>query len=377
MKIAVILPTPTARFEALRFWKPRMTGADRLCFLSVAGSGTNMTGASDLHFLELDAEKGRRWEPRLRRAAGRRFVSNGLGLPAWYLSEIWPEFLWNLQSLDPDVVDVQWLRAAPQLKTQLETGPWRVIAGASDVSVVENAGAWRSYDPEQKVSIVLPVYNGEDYLRQSIDSCLAQTHRNLELVIVDDCSKDSSPSIIAEYAAHDSRIVSIRNRVNSRLPRALNAGFAATTGSFLTWTSHDNLYDPEAIERLLRYLCAWRDVDLVYTAYRNIDEDGRCGAVQELWPPWLLPVRNVVCCCFLFRRRVYEQVGNHRENMEYAEDYDYWVRAYKGGFKLMRLHEPLYSYRSHPKSMTAAASQMDNRPHSGEKVRRAHFEYRS
>jgi hypothetical protein len=61
--------------------------------------------------------------------------------------------------------------------------------------------------------------------------------------------------------------------------------------------------------------------------------------------------------------------------MEYVEDYEHWVRVYKAGFKLMRLHDPLYYYRRHSDSMTAQAEKMTDRPHAGEKVRREHFEF--
>ena len=83
---------------------------------------------------------------------------------------------------------------------------------------------------EPLISIVLPVYNGEKYLRESIDSILAQTMRDWELIVVDDCSKDATPAILAEYAARDRRIRVLRNEENQRLPRSLNIGFAETRG---------------------------------------------------------------------------------------------------------------------------------------------------
>jgi glycosyltransferase involved in cell wall biosynthesis len=302
-------------------------------------------------------------------------VSYGAGLWNVYLSDIWPEFIWNIRSFDPDIIDLRWAGGKDLLKRTLGNAPWRVIC--SDENLPPRGAAvdsWRTYDPDQKVSIVLPVYNGEDYLRQSIESCLAQTHRNIELVIVDDCSQDNSPSIVSEYARRDPRVISIRNTRNKRLPGALNVGFAATTGQLLTWTSHDNFYAPDAIEALVSYLCTWRDVDLVYSAFRFIDASGSIEpSVNYLRPPWRLPIENVVGAYFLYRRRVYETVGNYREDMEYVEDYEYWVRVYKRGFKLMRLHHPMYYYRSHSDSMTSRAEKMAERPHAGDKVRREHF----
>ena len=78
---------------------------------------------------------------------------------------------------------------------------------------------------EELISIVLPVYNGEKYLRESIDSVLNQTYRNWELIIVDDCSTDSSAKIAKEYTNKDKRIYYYRNENNLRLPRNLNKGF--------------------------------------------------------------------------------------------------------------------------------------------------------
>lgn len=94
----------------------------------------------------------------------------------------------------------------------------------------------RSLQEKPLVSIVLPVYNGEKYLRESLDSILAQTMEDWELIAVDDCSKDATPQILADYAASDSRIRVMRNAENQRLPRSLNIGFAEARGEFLTWT---------------------------------------------------------------------------------------------------------------------------------------------
>src|SRR3990170_3452478 len=103
-----------------------------------------------------------------------------------------------------------------------------------------------------KVSIVLPTYNGEKYIRQSIDSCLNQTHENIELIIVDDCSIDNTPEIIKSYK--DSRVKSLRHDQNKFLPHALNTGFSNATGEYLTWTSDDNYYAKEAIEKMVSFL---------------------------------------------------------------------------------------------------------------------------
>src|SRR5438034_11794938 len=94
------------------------------------------------------------------------------------------------------------------------------------------------------ITIVLPTHNGAKYLRESIESCLGQTYHNLELVVVDDASSDATPDVIAEYS--DPRLISVRHGQNRGLPEALNTGFAHSRGHYLTWTSDDNRYAPEA-----------------------------------------------------------------------------------------------------------------------------------
>jgi hypothetical protein len=345
--------------------------------MSVVEPKETKVGGIDIHSLQMDDVKGHPWRPRLIRAFGWRLVSFGAGLWNSYLSNIWPEFLFNVHSFDPDLIDLRWIRGHEVLRRKLENGRWQIVTSESELSGHKTDASWRKYDANHKVSIVLPVYNGQTYLRQSIDSCLEQTHRNFELIIVDDCSTDSSPSIIAEYARRDSRIVSIRNKTNKRLPGALNVGFAAANGEFFTWTSDDNYYAPTAIERFVRYFCTWDNVDLVYSAVQYVDGPDRLRPkIGYRLPPWCLRKENVVFAYFMYRRRVYEEIGEYREDMEYVEDYDYWVRVYKTGSQIMRLHDPLYYYRYHDASLTTQIVKEEGLDY-GRKVRREHFELRT
>ena len=104
------------------------------------------------------------------------------------------------------------------------------------------------------VSIVLPTYNGSQYIRESLDSIIKQTCTDWELLIVDDCSSDHTLEIAREYASRDARITVIHNEVNRKLPSALNIGFAHAKGKYLTWTSDDNRYLPEALSVMAEYL---------------------------------------------------------------------------------------------------------------------------
>ncbi len=200
-----------------------------------------------------------------------------------------------------------------------------------------------------KISIVLPTYNGSKYIRQAIESCLNQTYRHIELVVVDDCSTDNTPEIIRSFTDH--RIKYIRNEKNQRLPRSLNIGFAAATGDYLTWTSDDNQYLPAALEEMLRFLESRPDVDFVYTDMHLLDlEKGQRTLKTCTHSSFYF--ENGIGACYLYTRRVYEAIGEFNPRLEWMEDYDYWLRVEKK-FAMRRLAKTLYLYGDHPQSLTS------------------------
>jgi glycosyltransferase involved in cell wall biosynthesis len=202
------------------------------------------------------------------------------------------------------------------------------------------------------ISIVLPVYNGARFLPESLASVVAQTYPNWELICVDDTSTDATPAVLAEWAAREPRIRVIRHEVNKRLPGALNTGFAAARGDLLTWTSDDNHYRPHALETLAQRLRSTPALDFVYSDYALMDEDGAITGVSVAPAPQGLITGKEGLPSFLYRRRVYERVGDYAADLFLAEDYDYWLRVIAAGFALEPLHETLYEYRRHARSLT-------------------------
>ena len=206
--------------------------------------------------------------------------------------------------------------------------------------------------PHPRISIVLPTYNGARFLAQSIESVLAQHFTAWELIVVDDCSTDDTPAIIADYAARDPRIRGIRHEHNKKLPGALNTGFAAAQGQLFTWTSDDNLYRPQALETMLRYLDEQPQIDLVYSDYMLINDAGaELRRVPALPPAWLVE-KSTVGACFLYRRNLHDALGGYDEQRFLIEDYDFWLRA-SMQFRFAALAEDLYCYRHHEGSLTA------------------------
>ena len=357
MNVLVLALSESALASALGAWEARLGPADH-GFVLTLGRAVTARGRWSLHPLELDLTRARHGRRLLLEATG-RWPSPANPAWRWLLTRRWSDIVWNIRAFDPDVVDLRLAPLPTALASQLERelAPIQVVRSGEPPAPVDSP--WRRYDPQRRVSIVLPVYRGARYLPEALDSCLAQTHANLEVVVVDDASPDETPEIVARYAKDDRRVIGIRNAQNLRLPGALNAGFARAGGDLLTWTSHDNTYAPRAVETLVRYLCTWPDVDFVYSAYRVIDAAGapQPGVVHAS-PPWNTAYWNPFGPCFLYRRPVYEATGQFRPDMEYLEDYEYWVRVSKR-FRMMRLPWPLYDYRQHPDSMTGRAPDLD------------------
>ena len=178
---------------------------------------------------------------------------------------------------------------------------------------------------ESMISIVLPVYNGERYLKKSIESCLNQSYRNWELLIIDDGSTDRSAEIAKEYVQIDSRVHYYRNEHNLKLPKTLNRGFSLASGAYLTWTSDDNYYYENAFEKMVQALEKEKS-DFVFAACSIINEQDKQVDMISAPTDYRSAIwdYNFVGACFMYTRKVYEIVGEYDANLFLCEDYDYW-----------------------------------------------------
>lgn len=237
------------------------------------------------------------------------------------------------------------------------------------------------------VSIVLPVYNGEQYLRESIDSVIAQTYTNWELLILDDSSTDQTASIANEYAQKDPRIHYYKNLQNLRLPKNLNRGFRLSHGQYLTWTSDDNRYKPTAIERMVRALEDHATAQFVFASCHIIDEKGIPFEYITVNQASLKRIvgSDSVGACFLYTREVYETIGDYDPNFKMVEDFDYWQRIF-AKFNVTIIEDYLYEYRLHRSSLTGTRDEssfqeilekmlLKNRPSFGKLTAEEHYYY--
>lgn len=202
------------------------------------------------------------------------------------------------------------------------------------------------------VSIVLPVYNGELFLKNSIESILNQSFSNLELIVVNDGSTDNSANIINHYRKLDNRIISIINSENKNLPTSLNIGHQRANGDFITWTSHDNIYKSKAIETLLLGFENNPLADIIFSNFERIDSNGTL--ISQIRPSNIrnLIFHNCVGPFFLYKKNVYTKNDGYKENLFLVEDFDFWLRASFNSRFFYLKNEPLYQYRETTASLS-------------------------
>ena len=205
-----------------------------------------------------------------------------------------------------------------------------------------------------KVSIVLPTYNGEKYINESIESILSQTFSDWELIIVNDCSTDRTPQIVQKYADKDARIRIIHNQVNQKLPNSLNIGFEQAKGEYLTWTSDDNYYLPSALEEMVNFLNQNPEYPMVCAGMNSIDEKGDIIGKFPLYDNQLIFYQACVGACFMYKRQVITDLGIYSTQWFLVEDYEYWLRIRLHYGLIGRINHILYNYRYHENSLTGS-----------------------
>lgn len=221
------------------------------------------------------------------------------------------------------------------------------------------------------VSIVLPVFNGDKYLEEAIDSILQQTYQHFELIVINDGSTDNSGLIADHFAKRDNR-VRVVHQENQKLPRSLNNGFSLSKGEYFTWTSHDNILKPNFLERMVSCLSKHPFWEMVYANMDLIDEEG-CALIKSNWfSGYQVPKHsehihlptdtselntwpnNFVGGAFLYRKRVNDLLAGYSEAQITREDYDYWMQV-NAFFTLKHVdfRQPIYQYRFHSASLTS------------------------
>lgn len=208
------------------------------------------------------------------------------------------------------------------------------------------------------VSVIIPCFNRERYIGQSIDSVLGQTYDHIEVVVVDDGCTDGSREIMESYGK---RIVVIEHecRGNKGQSASINAALRRTKGSYVAILDSDDLWAPEKIERQVSFLEANPDVGLVYANGFAVNERGK--ELYELYPSYHRetgrPERVLLECQFsapssyVVRRSVLDRAGEFDETMRSAQDHDMAIRLAEIT-KVAYMGERLWFYRRHDDSQS-------------------------
>jgi glycosyltransferase involved in cell wall biosynthesis len=210
------------------------------------------------------------------------------------------------------------------------------------------------------VSVIMPAYNVERYLAESIDSVLAQTYRDFEIVIVDDGSTDRTPSIAERYRRAFPDQVVLALRENRGVASARNTALGVARGAVLALLDSDDTWFPTFLAEQMDILDANPDVAIVTAnAFnRGGPRDGRpVNPVDDRRPPpnlaEILRDETATFIMSVFRREVADAVGGFDESLRTNEDYDFWIRAALAGFRFTRNPKPLGWYRRRANSLSS------------------------
>ena len=183
-----------------------------------------------------------------------------------------------------------------------------------------------------KVSIVIPVYNGSDYLKEAIESALNQTYNNIEVVVVNDGSNDEGKTEAIARSYGDR--IKYLYKENGGVASALNLGIKTMTGEYFSWLSHDDVYYPNMTDEQISYLKSINRKDvIIYSDYELIDENSKTIGVVRLkkispkkLPTALVKESFINGCTLLIPLTCLDNELPFKENLKSTQDYDLWFR---------------------------------------------------
>ncbi len=226
---------------------------------------------------------------------------------------------------------------------------------------------------EPKVSIIIPAYNASNYLSQAIDSALAQTYKNIEIIVVNDGSRDNGAT--REVALSYGDKIRYIEKENGGSSSALNRGVQEMTGDWFSWLSHDDLYHPDKVREQVEFMRGLQLTEeqlpdhVFFTASELVNADRKIiqktSASKDEWIHHLLEsltsnerlVAEAIdylfhgCSC-LVHRRVFETVGGFDETLRIVNDVEYWLRLYMANLKIHFIPKPLVYGRVHAKQIS-------------------------
>lgn len=205
------------------------------------------------------------------------------------------------------------------------------------------------------VSVIMPAYNAEKYIRAAIESVIRQTYENWELIVLDDGSTDSTAQTVKRLAEGDSRIRFCPNERNMGVAATRNRGFDLARGDYVALLDSDDVWLPRKLEKQLA-LAEETGADIVYCSYRLFDDENRKKYSEFIVSPCTDLERMLIRCEFscstnMFSEKIYKKY-RFSDNF-YHEDYVLWLDLLKDGYKAAGCTEILAEYRQVPGSRAA------------------------
>lgn len=193
-----------------------------------------------------------------------------------------------------------------------------------------------------KVSVVMPAYNAERFIKSALDSVLEQSFLFWELIIVNDGSTDHTREIIDSYSLRDNRVKGVSHERNRGLAAARNTGMYSVMGDYVAFLDSDDCWLPDKLEKQVNFMNEFPHIRAVFTGAERIDENGNIieawDVLRKKFPDLyvttslLIIKRNIVVgsgSAVMIHRSLIDEVGYFDEAMTAAEDWDYWYRISK------------------------------------------------
>jgi glycosyltransferase involved in cell wall biosynthesis len=203
-----------------------------------------------------------------------------------------------------------------------------------------------------RITVLMPVYNAERFLREAIESILSQSYRNFEFLVIDDGSTDHSVEIVKSYS--DPRIRFIQNEQNLGVSATLNKGIDLAKTDLIARMDADDISYPKRLQKQYEYMLVHPDCALLSTWCRVVTEDRQFIRLEHYRTKFYYYNLTFECVIYhptiMFRKSMIEAVGKY--SMPYSEDFDLFWRT-STYYKISNLMEPLLDYRRSPTSLNS------------------------
>lgn len=211
-----------------------------------------------------------------------------------------------------------------------------------------------------EISVIIPVYNGEKYIKYAIDSVFSQKYNSYEIIVIDDGSTDETLDILTQYDG-----LTVLIKPNGGTASALNTGIRNSKGNWIKWLSADDVLLPEYLDEMMKHISSIPNNKdkIFYTNYEIIDDNG--DFINYFLEP---PSRNFTTnkeqfeelmryfygngSSSFIHKSVFERIGMFDDSLKHSEDYDFWLKASKNNIRFELVPNCLLKYRRHKDQLT-------------------------